>query len=124
MSYGTDFDAFDDITRDWAIATETHGVAQAVARRYITPRGGNPWDPAYGYSLVLLVSSSASPANAEIDIAAEARKDERVAQCVVSITVIGDSWEVLINCTLLDGGTFSLTLLVSKLTVELLKVGT
>ncbi len=83
------------------------------------PRGGNPWDPAYGYDLRALLGSTTSPDDAAIAISAEARKDERVADCVADITVIGELWEVAIRCDS-AAGPFTLTLEVSSVTVQLI----
>lgn len=131
MSFGSDFSGIDDIDQFWTFLegeeAEVTACIQAVARRYMVPRGGNPWDNGYGYDLRLLVGSSADPAIAETQISAEARKEERIAECIAKVTVSGptsgETWTIVIKCTMDNGLTFTLTLAVTAVTVVLLNTG-
>lgn len=128
MSFGSDFSGFDDIDPLWTFlegaTQEATALAQAVARRFICTRGGLFYDPSYGLDLRLFISSTFSPAQVEEQIAAEARKDERITDCVATVTVLGETWEVQIKCTASTGATFDFTLSVSRVTVSLLTTGT
>lgn len=127
MGFGSDFSGFDDLDPRLLFlegdADEVTSLIQAVARRYITPRGGLFYDPSYGLDLRQFISSSFSPAQMEALIAAEARKEERVTDCVATVTVSGDTFEVEIRCTASLGGTFDFTLSVSQVSVSLLTTG-
>jgi len=100
-------------------------VAEAIVRRWQTPRGGLIDDPNYGYDLTEFI-------NADIDKAAlaqiahlagaEAQKDERVAGCKVTITFNNGVFSVLGKVTLAAGPTFDLVVTVDKVTVTLLQV--
>lgn len=127
MGYGSDFAGIEDIDANWTFLEgdkpEQTALIQAVARRFVTPRGGNPWDQGYGYDLRLLVGSSIEPSIAETQISQEARKDERIAECRATVVAVGEKWTVVIRCTPEDGDVFSLTLEVTKVTVSLIKTG-
>lgn len=128
MGFGSDFAGVDDLDANWTYLSGTENEAlalkQAIARRYITPRGGNPWDPGYGLDLRSFVSDTIDPAQAEPMIINEALKDERIQDCTAVINVVpnpsGDTWEITIHCTATDGLTFDLVLGVSQVSVELL----
>ena len=128
MGYGSDFSATNDITPDWKFLEGTRNeviaVQQAVYRRLSTPRGGNPFDPSYGYDLRALVASTMRPSDVAVAVAAECRKDERILDAKTKITVVDSKrWNVQINITLVNGDSFTLTLDVSQVTVQLLNVG-
>ncbi len=127
MAYGSDFAGVTDLDARWTFLEgekdEALAFVQAVARRYVTPRAGNPWDAAYGLDLRSFVSDTASPAFVQQAINAEARKDERVSDCSSTIVVSGDSWTVQIRCTSSTGATYAFTLAVSKVSVTLLNTG-
>ncbi len=134
-TFGSDFSAVDDFDGNWTFYdnsfltpnVESIALAQALARRYTTPRGGLFYDPMYGYDLRSLVGSSASLAAVQTAAAAEARKDERVNDCSVVITPTGnfngETWKVQINAVTSFSQVFQLTLNVSAVTVSLLTVG-
>jgi hypothetical protein len=128
MGYGSDFNCFEDFTPSIAflegVVPERLALAQALARRYITPRGGLFYDPSYGLDLRKFVSETYRPGDVEAMISAEGRKDERVANVVARITVAGETWTIIVNVTTVQGDSFPLTLSVTSVTVELLSVGT
>lgn len=131
MGFGSDFSGVDDLDPTLAFLTgdadERVALAQAIARRLSTPRGGLFYDPAYGYDLRQLISSTSDPTTEEQKIEDECTKDERVKSATVSITVIGHgpqkTWQIEIECTTNDGTKFVFTLSVSSVTVQLLTVG-
>lgn len=126
--YGSDFSAFTDLDAGLTFLEsdrpELVAVAQAVARRFITPRGGMFYDPAYGLDLREFISDTIAPEAVSAMCEAEARKDERVRECATTITVLDSTtWKIDINVMLIADETFSLTLSVSNVTVELLRIG-
>lgn len=131
MGFGSDFSAFTDLDANLTFLEgdeqEAVALTQAVARRFITPRGGDPWDPAYGLDLRSFLSDSYNADEVALMISAEARKDERVQDCAVEIEVTevdGDeAWEIDVNCTASTGAVFAFTLSVSQVSVTLLKTG-
>ncbi len=127
MGFGSDINGFDDLDPRLLFleedVDEVTALIQAVARRYITPRGGLFYDPSYGLDLRQFISGTFSPAQMEALIAAEARKEERVTDCTATVTVAGDVFSVEIRCTASTGATFDFTLNVSQVTVTLLTTG-
>lgn len=130
-TFGADFSAVEDFDANWTFlegdAGEARALAQAVARRLITPRGGLFYDPAYGMDIRAFIADTTTPEDAVAQIENEARKDERVDDCKCTITVVGEGastiWTVQIHCTATTGKAFDLTLEVSRVTVALLKGG-
>lgn len=131
MGFGTDFSGVDEIDANWAFlegeANEVTAFVQAIARRYLTPRGGLFYDQSYGFDIRTLVGDNIEPSLAEAMIATEALGDERVADCQASVTASGplngQTWQIKIVVTAKTGATYALTLAVSAVTVELLKAG-
>lgn len=126
--YGSDFAGADDlgpllIVRE-GIAGELFALGESLARRLATPRGALWYSPSDGFDMRSLVSDTEDPSNAEDKIELECLKDERVRKVKVTATVIDlSSWEIGISVTPKTGATFRLTIAVSKVTVQLLKVG-
>lgn len=92
LGYGTDLSCVEDITEDLAEVDQDSplGVAQAVARRLITPRGGLPDDPSYGLDIRGYANRGVTIAEQRdlaSQIRAEVTKDDRVADAVVTVTV-------------------------------------
>jgi hypothetical protein len=131
MSFGSDFSAIDDIDQTWSVLRgdrgERRALAQAIARRFVTPRGGLFYDESYGLDLREFVSDGgADPSLVEPMIEAEARRDERVVDCMARISVVGatiNEWRVRINPRAIDGQSYPFTLLVTGLTVAMLNEG-
>ncbi len=125
--FGSDFAGWEDLDQRLTVlegeSDELTAVAQSLARRLSTPRGGLFYDPNYGYDLRSLVGDTMEPSNAAMAIEAECRKDERVKKVKAEITVVGDSWTIAITGTAKNGEAFALTLGVSQVTITLLKGG-
>ena len=100
-------------------------VAEAILRRWSTSPGQLVDDPNYGYNLTDLIADDLSPndiAYAQQQLAAEARKDERVLQAIVvlSLSVAG-----VLTCTstiYTTGGPFQFVLQVNQVTTQVLLV--
>lgn len=126
--YGSDFAGADDIDEELSVregeAEELYALAESVARRLSTPRGGLWFAPNEGFDIRTLVGSTEDVDQASDKIESECRKEERVRKAKCEITVVDrESWQVKLTCTPKVGTTFALTLSVSRVTVQLLKVG-
>lgn len=127
-TFGSDFSGINDIDPNWSYLAnspttpndESIALTQAIARRLTTPRGGLFYDLNYGTDIRDFISSSIPIAQAISAIEAECRKDERVDDCDVTISVVADEWFVTIECKAHASGPFALTLAVSAVSVELL----
>lgn len=126
IDYGSDVDCVSDLDPTFALVTGPRAVAQAIARRLSTPRGGLHYDGTYGYDLRSLLNTGIEPGDT-FRIAAAVE-----AQCVADERVVSATATVLFDETterlrvLVDGelaeGPFSLVLGVSAVTVELLRL--
>ena len=106
-------------------------VAEALFRRFTTPRGmlqGGEDEQNFGLDLAALVGSVSTPSAVAAlpgQIEAEALKDERVESVTVSVTstTVGPatSWNITIKAQT-GAGPFSLVLGVSGVTVALLGI--
>lgn len=123
---GTDLFGVDDLDPMFSTVSGAEAVAQALARRLITPRGALLDDPGYGYDLRGRLNAAVTSAGRlaiQSAVAAELRKDERVDD--VQVTVL---FEPATNSLRVDGvvfgafGPFRLTLSVDAVSVSLLEV--
>lgn len=126
MSFGSDFAGVDDLDANLTFLegdkAEMTALAQATARRLTTPRNGLFYDLSYGEDIRSFVSDSIPPALVSKMLSAEVKKDQRIRDCTTVITVVGDTWTVIINPTATTGQSFTLTISVSSVTVELLSI--
>lgn len=131
VDFGTDLSTFvrgagaPDLDPTFTVISGRRVVQEAVARRFITPRGGLLDDPNYGLDLRALLNTKYSQRDLFIlreKISAECRKDERVdgARVTVAPKANGDL-TITISLTT-SAGPFELALSVSQVTVELLRV--
>jgi hypothetical protein len=129
MSFGSDFSALDDLDPALTFLSGPEGerlaFKQAIARRFTTPRFGLFYDPTYGLDLRGYLSDTESKETVETMAAAEARKDQRVRDAIVTISEqrAADNsltWFVAIKVVPQDGPTFDMTMTVDAVTVELL----
>lgn len=116
--FGSDISTFPDLDPAFALRTGPHVVAEAVARRFITPRGSLFWDPAFGFDTRALLND-AIPASQLPTIASqletEAMKDERVLGANVSVTQNFQQQTIAIKCELtLATGPFAFTLTIGQ----------
>ena len=125
--FGTDFSCVADCADDFGLATGRTVVAQAIARRFMTPRGRLIGDANYGFDLTGYVNddlSSADLSRIASGCEAEAVKDERVISASVTVT-LSVAGLLLVTCVLdTAAGPFTLVLSVTAVTVEVLKVVT
>jgi phage baseplate assembly protein W len=125
---GTDISCYPDLDAAETLVSGRTGLAQAIARRLTTPRGGLFYDGHYGTDLRSFLSEGFGPdtqARVAAAIEAECRKDERVAGVSADVTFNPAAQSMKISVSLNDGdGPFTLTLSVTALTVELLTTTT
>lgn len=125
MTLGSDFSGVDDL--DFALTylegedAEELAFMQAIQRRLTTPRGALWYDPSYGLDLRIFLADNVSTGVAQGVIAAEIRKDERVANAEVAISVddLG-KWTVDMSVTALTGENLELTFKIDSSKVEVI----
>ncbi len=129
--YGSDISVVADIDLTGRIVTGKRLVAEAIARRLMTPRGGLIGDPHYGYDVSQFLNDDMSPADLAAmvsSITEECLKDERVlgAEVLYEIeTVDASRTQQLLTLTItleISDGTFDLVLGVDDVGVALLSV--
>lgn len=122
---GSDLSCITDLTPSMAEVTGRRALAEAVARRWSTPRGRLIDDPNYGFDLTQFVNDDVDPpklARIKAGAEAEAGKDERVEDAEVSLVFTAGGL-LIVTGTLTDAaGPFTLTCAVSAVTVQLLQV--
>lgn len=123
MDYGTDFDGVDDLHPSLREVSGPLAVVQAIARRFMTPRGALFYDREYGFDLRAYVNTSDPRVGAIVSGAqAEAEKDERVARAQVKVQWANESMTVFVTLELVLFGTFRATLSVDEVSVSILNV--
>lgn len=125
--FGTALSCVSDVASDARVVSGFRVVAEAIARRWSTPRGRLIGFPNYGFDLTQYINADMSPrdvAGLRAGAAAEAEKDERVDRCIVTaeldtttgvMTVTGE-----VHTT--QGPTFTLVVKATNVTVELLSI--
>lgn len=124
---GVDVNAVDDLDPLFTPVSGRLAHAQAIARRFGTQRGSlaNIGDSSdYGYDLRELLNDDTGP-RAPFEIATnmerEALKDERTLSARATVTLISGRLSAVLALSDANGP-FTLTLVASAVTVELLKV--
>jgi hypothetical protein len=124
--FGSDIGGVLDVSADLREVSGRQCLAEAIARRLTTPRGGLFYDLDYGYDLRRLVKAPlVRPAKIEDDIETECLKDPRVLNVDASVSTessTGDGDDLRVVVSLVDAeGPFKLTILATELTVQLLQ---
>jgi hypothetical protein len=116
---GTDFWGVEDIDNNLTPVSGRLGLAQAVARRWLTDPGTLFYAPEYGYGLRRHLNAALEDTGSVASgLAAEAKKDERVEDCKVDVTFLEEA--LTINGRLVAAtGPFDLVLSLSKTTLTL-----
>jgi hypothetical protein len=118
--FGVDLDGIEDVDFEFSpVRDPLRGVAQAVARRWLTRRGSLWYDQDYGYGVGQHLGAAfvTSPGMLENELEQEALKDERVASCSVRVTFFPQGRTLKITGALVSvRGPVTLTLTVSELT--------
>jgi hypothetical protein len=123
-NYGSDMSLLMDLDPMGTVVTGRLLLAQALIRRWTTPRGRLLDDPNYGYAVTDELNDDLSPTDLS-DIAdnmdAEAIKDERVVSSQTTVQFNqANGW--LITTSIIDDGAgpFPLVLQISDVTVTIL----
>lgn len=118
---GSDFSGASDISPALTVTSGRRGLIEAIARRFITPRGALFYDDSYGFDLRQFLNGvAAAPGQIAAGCVDEAEKDERVEQASAEATFIGNTLTVKLGIADANGP-FSFVLKVSQVTVEILK---
>lgn len=111
------------------VVSGTRLVAEAALRRLITERGSLQSDLSYGLPIVSWLGSTSTEADRlarAAQIRSELLKDPRLAAVGVVITPTGEgpsrSWEIDIDGTTADGGTFDLAISASEVSFTVLRL--
>lgn len=128
-NFGLGWSCVTDLTSPSIMVTGFRIVAEAIIRRWSTPRGGLLEDPSYGYDLTDSIGDDIGPADLarmSQGAAEEAQKDERVRNCYVTMGMLAGEFgtgvlSVQARVETADGP-FILVAAVSQITVTLLQV--
>ena len=122
---GVDFACIDDLDASLSLVDGQTALAQHVARRITSPRGGLFHDVDYGTDArsVLHGAVTLSPTQSARMIEAEAMKDPRVASAAADVSWDQNSETLTVEVRIEDdqGDNFDLTVSIDDLTVELLE---
>jgi hypothetical protein len=100
-------------------------VAEAVLRRWSTPRGRLIDDPNYGTDVADSINDDLSPRDIAYlgqQLAAEAQKDERVLKAVVTVTLTTAGLLTIVGGIQTAAGPFKMVVAVSQTSTTLLMV--
>ena len=124
--YGNDIGFSLDLDPLFLLASGPVIVAQALARRFETPRGSLFYDPEYGMDLREFLNESLADSDLlviQTAVAAEARRDERVNSCSATVTLDRLSQTLTVKLALvLSTGPFTLVMTVDSASVKLAEV--
>lgn len=123
--YGSAVSWVSDMAPEGHVVTGNRVVAEALARRLMTPRGRLIGYPNYGYDLTQFVNADMSERDLiamQAGIKAECEKDERVESASVASVLRSDGLMTVTINVVGAKGPFSLVLEVSAVTVKLLEV--
>lgn len=118
---GSDFSCVEDLDPNLTPVEGRLGLAQACARRLITPTGGLFYAGDYGDDIRRFLNSitNSTPLRIAATAEGECEKDERVNRADASVEISGDRLNLEVRLTD-DSGPFTFTLSVDDLTAELL----
>jgi phage baseplate assembly protein W len=118
VALGTDFAGVTDIDAAWSVTkTPRQALAEAVARRLVTPRGAYADFPDYGFDTSALIGSALRDSAIRQRVTEQVYLEEEIQSCQVDIVRTGTAMQI--NVALEDAeGPFDLTLNISDLGVE------
>lgn len=105
FGYGAELSCISDLTPDLREVDpfSLEGIAEAVLRRWDTPRGTNLDDLDYGESIAGMLNAPTTFQTLrakEGRLRAEAEKDDRVEDCVVRLTMTDNGTSMRISATI------------------------
>jgi hypothetical protein len=125
---GSDIDSFTqgDLSQHLQLLTGSPNLAQALANRLQTPRGGLFYDADYGKDIRSYLNASLTPrvlAQMQADAQAECLKDDRVLGCSAAASVLGSGNSLTVKLALnvtTASGPFTFVLSVTSLSVSVI----
>ena len=122
IDYGTDFSVVSDFTADFATSSGRRLLAEACARRLVTPLGTLRRHLQYGYDVTAWVNDDVGPrelAQINAGVVPQLMRDERVLRCTCAASLAKDG-TLTLDIQLWDAaGPFKLVLAVSQATVQI-----
>jgi hypothetical protein len=124
---GIDISCTDDLDPAFTPVTGTLALAQAIARRLITPRGGLFYDLEYGLDLRAYLNAGIAQSDGfayrlGAQIESECLKDERVLSVNADVTFDPQTESLTVLLSGVAGaGPFRLVLSIDAVTVEILR---
>lgn len=128
QDFGLDLWCTDDLLAELRPVSGVMLLAQALIRRWTTPRGMLLDDPGYGTDVRENMNETVDESTIDrmrSELRSEALNDERVAECTVTAAVYTQSTgkvRFTVEITVHDGSLFSLVLDVSAVSVDLITV--
>lgn len=125
LGFGTDVSTFPDLDPQFRLITGQRVVAEAVARRWLTPRGSVSYDETYGEDVRAYLNAPVDGPRLralEAALQAQAVTDERVQSAVVSLVATGTAAALRLRVTgrlVTAAGPFTLVLTVGQLVANL-----
>lgn len=123
-NYGSDMSLLMDLDPMGTVVTGRLLLAQALIRRWTTPRGRLLDDPNYGYAVTDELNDDLGPADINeiaANMDAEAIKDERVISSSTTVQFNAVDGNLITNTIVTDGGgPFKLVLSITDVTVTIL----
>src|SRR5438445_2659967 len=93
-NFGSDVSCFPDLDESFTLITGFRVVAEALARRFITPKGTLRRDPNFGFDVRALLNEKFTKANLYLwrrIMIAQAELDERVITADITLTPGADN---------------------------------
>lgn len=123
MSYGTDISCVEDICPDLRQSSDSTALVQCVVHLWMTRRGSLWYAPSRGVDLQDWLGSGVPDHVIEGRLRAEALRDERVADCRVSVSRSRNGSAINVVAKISGKGSnevYDLTLSVSELSYEVI----
>lgn len=121
---GTDVSTFPDLDTTFSLMSGRRALAEAIARRLITPKGALWKHPSYGCDVRRHLNAVMTSQRLQVikqECEQQAEEDERVLACECFVTFDDDSKAILIRVGLADkDGPFTFTAGISQLGLTLL----
>ena len=85
---GSDFSCVTDLDANMSVVDGRVCLAQALARRLDTPKGGLFYDPSCGYALIERIGAITTAFTVQQQIQNELLQDERVEELTATVTLV------------------------------------
>ena len=125
QDFGADVLVFPGLDESMTPVADGRVLGEAIARRFLTPKGSLPFHPDYGIDIRDYLNDAMTRTRlfaikAEMEI--EARGDERVNEANIDVSFDAVTKALTAKISLVtEEGPYSLTLLVSQLSIQILQ---